>query len=119
MDLCLEKCIHEQVVEQVAGRLPSEGTILQLADIFKTLSDPTRLRIVTALLQAELCVCDLSVICNLSESAISHQLRTLRNLKIVSTRREGKIVYYRLTDEHVRQLVCNSIDHVAGEGCDL
>ena len=119
MDLCLEKCIHGQAVERVAGQLPSEETILQLADIYKALSDPSRLRIVTALLQSELCVCDLSVICNLSESAASHQLRTLRNLKIVSSRRDGKIVFYRLTDEHVRQLVCNSIDHVAGEGCDI
>ena len=119
MDICLEKCIHEQVVAEVAGQLPSEETILQLTDIYKALSDPSRLRIVTALLQSELCVCDLSVICNLSESAVSHQLRTLRNLKIVNTRRDGKIVFYRLTDEHVRQLVCNSIDHVAGEGCDI
>lgn len=119
MELCLEKCIHEKVVEKVAGRLPSGDIILQLADIFKALSDPSRLRIVTALLYSELCVCDLSVIGNLSESAVSHQLRTLRNLKIVSTRREGKIVFYRLTDEHVRQLVCNSLDHVAEEGCSL
>ena len=119
MALRLEKCIHEDVVEQVAGQLPPENNILQLADIFKALSDPSRLRIVTALLYSELCVCDLSVIGNLSESAVSHQLRTLRHLKIVSPRREGKIVFYRLTDEHVRQLVCNSLNHVAGEGCDI
>lgn len=119
MDLCLEKCIHEEVVERVAGRLPPEEKIRQLADMFKALSDPSRLKIVTALLYSELCVCDLSVIGNLSESAVSHQLRILRNLKIVSPRREGKIVFYRLTDEHVRQLVFNSLDHVAGEGCDI
>jgi len=119
MDLCLEKCIHEEIVVEVAERLPAEDKILQLADMFKALSDPSRLKIVTALLHSELCVCDLSVIGNLSESAVSHQLRTLRNLKIVSTRREGKIVFYRLTDKHVRELVCNSLDHVAGEGCGV
>lgn len=117
MDLCLEKCVHESVVEQVASNLPLETDILRLADIFKALSDPSRLKIVAALLHAELCVCDISVLTNLSESAASHQLRLLRHLKIVSNRRAGKIVYYRLTDKHVRQLFVNTLDHVTGEGC--
>lgn len=119
MDLCLEKCVHESVVEQVAPNLPQETDILRLADIFKALSDPSRLKIVAALLHAELCVCDISVLTNLSESAASHQLRLLRNLKIVSNRRAGKIVYYRLTDEHVRQLFCITLDHVTEKGCAL
>ncbi len=120
MDICLEKCVNEPVVQQVVKQLPEEETILQIADMFKALSDPTRLKIVMALLQhPELCVCDLSVISNLSDSAVSHQLRMLRHLKIVSNRREGKIVYYRLSDDHVRQLVSNSIDHAAGKGCHL
>lgn len=117
MDICLEKCVHESVVEKVAALLPREGEILQLADIFKALGDPSRLKIVAALLHGELCVCDIAVLSNLSDSAVSHQLRTLRHLKIVSNRRVGKIVYYRLTDKHVRQLFCNTLDHVTGEGC--
>ena len=119
MDICLEKCVHESVVEQVVAHLPREDEISQLVDIFKALSDPSRLRIVAALLHAELCVCDISVLSKLSESAVSHQLRILRHLKIVSNRRAGKIVYYRLTDEHVRQLFCNTLEHIAEEGCIL
>ena len=119
MDICIEKCVHEDIVEQVASKLPSENDISRLSDIFKALSDPSRLKIVAALCHAELCVCDISVLTRLSDSAASHQLRLLRNLKIVSNRRAGKIVYYRLTDDHVRQLFCNSLDHVTEKGCNV
>jgi DNA-binding transcriptional ArsR family regulator len=113
MDLCLEKCVHEDVVEKVVSCLPDTETIQQLADIFKALSEPSRLKIVTALLHDELCVCDLSAVSRLSESAVSHQLRTLRHQKIVTNRRSGKIVYYQLSDDHVRQLINICLDHVS------
>jgi len=113
MDLCQDKCIHKDKVEYTFKRFPDPAVIDDVAGIFKALGEPTRLKIVTALLHSELCVCDLSVICGLSESAVSHQLRILRNMKVVRNRREGKIVYYQLDDDHVRDLIRNSIKHVA------
>lgn len=89
--------------------------IQKLTETFRVLSDPGRLKIVTALIHEELCVCDLAAISGLSESAVSHQLRMLRHLRIVRNRREGKIMFYRLDDDHVRILLNNSIDHVTGQ----
>ena len=113
MDLCRDKCIHKDKVEYAFKRFPDPTVINDVAGVFKTLGEPTRLKIVTALLYSELCVCDLSVICRISESAVSHQLRILRNLRVVRNRREGKIVYYQLDDDHVRDLINNSMKHVA------
>ena len=111
MDVCQEKCIHEDVVERVAERMPDPDVIQDAADIFKALSEPGRLKIVTALLHSELCVCDLAVVCNISESAASHHLRPLRNLRIVRNRRDGKVVYYRLDDDPIGDLIKNCIKH--------
>lgn len=83
-----------------------------MADIFKALSDPSRLKIVLTLLNQEHCVCDIAVICNQTDSAVSHQLRILRTLKIVKNRREGKIIYYSIDDDHVTALINMSLDHV-------
>lgn len=113
MDLCQDKCIHKDQVEYAFKRFPDPAVIDDVAAIFKALGEPTRLKIVIALLHAQLCVCDLSVICGLSESAVSHQLRILRNLRVVRNRREGKIVYYQLDDNHVRHLIRNSLKHAA------
>lgn len=113
MDLCQDKCIHKDKVEYAYRCLPDSAVIEDVAGIFKTLGEPTRLKIVTALLHAELCVCDLAVICGLSESAVSHQLRILRNMRVVRNHRKGKIVYYQLDDDHVRDLIGISIRHAA------
>ena len=83
-----------------------------MVDIFKALSDPTRLKIVLALLNQEHCVCDIAVICNQTDSAISHQLRILRTMKIVKTRRDGKSIYYSIDDDHVTSLINMSLNHV-------
>ena len=83
-----------------------------MVDIFKALSDPTRLKIVLSLLHQEHCVCDIAVLCNQSDSAISHQLRILRTMKILKNRREGKIIYYSIDDDHVVSLIKVSLDHV-------
>ncbi len=112
MDLCQEKCIHRDRVAEAADSLPPAWIARQLADLFKAMGDPTRLKIVTALLTGELCVCDLAAVCGLSDSAVSHQLRTLRALGILDNRRDGKIVYYRLADDHVRQILENSLRHL-------
>jgi DNA-binding transcriptional ArsR family regulator len=113
MDLCQEKIIHAEKVGIASGQLPKANILGALADIFKTLGDKTRLKIVFALSACELCVCDIAAVCNLSESAASHQLKILRMLKIVKFRKEGKIVYYKLADEHVSTIIKQSIDHVS------
>lgn len=112
MDICKDKCINKAKVNETVRSLPGQDEITGIADIFKALSDPSRLKIVLALLEQEHCVCDIAVICGQSESAISHQLRVLRTLKIVKNRREGKIVYYSLDDDHVRSLIRMSLHHI-------
>ena len=112
MDRCQEKVLHQTQVEQAIKNIPDSVTLQSIADIFKALSEPSRLKIVTALATCELCVCDLAAVSGSSESAVSHQLRILRNLKIVRYRREGKIVFYRLDDDHVKSLISQSIEHV-------
>jgi DNA-binding transcriptional ArsR family regulator len=113
MGICQVRHINQANVDKARDQLPDVYEIQGLAGMFKALGDPTRLKIVTALATVELCVCDLSAVCGLSESAISHQLRILRNLRIVKYRREGKIVYYRLDDGHVESLVRQSLAHIS------
>lgn len=112
MDICSEKCINPELVEKTAKQMPASDTIFDLAEIFKALSDASRVKIVTALLHHEHCVCDLSVLCGQSESAVSHQLRLLRTLRVVKNRRQGKRVYYSLDDDHVRTLIQMTLDHI-------
>ncbi|OGR36958.1 MAG: transcriptional regulator [Desulfobacula sp. RIFOXYB2_FULL_45_6] len=112
MDICDIKCINETKVRETANALPANEDISQMADIFKALSDPSRLKIVLALLVQEHCVCDIAAICGQTDSAISHQLRILRTLKIVKNRRAGKIIYYSIDDDHVIALINMSLHHV-------
>jgi len=115
MEPCQIRHINRENVAKAREVIPESEEIQGLAEMFKALGDSTRLRIVTALVAVELCVCDLSAVCGLSESAVSHQLRILRNLRIVKYRREGKIVYYRLDDDHVESLVRQSLAHIFEE----
>jgi DNA-binding transcriptional ArsR family regulator len=112
MDNCSIKCINEEKVKQTAETLPPTEDIGRMADIFKALGDPSRLKIVLALLNQEHCVCDIAAVCNQTDSAVSHQLRVLRTLKIVKNRRDGKIMYYSIDDDHVSALIRMSLDHV-------
>ncbi len=112
MEICSKKCINQEKVEKTIQSFPIQDIVVGIAEIFKALSDPSRLKIVLTLLSREHCVCDIAVICSQSESAISHQLRILRALKIVKNRREGKIVYYSLDDDHVKALIQMSLDHL-------
>lgn len=111
-DVCSQTVVNLKKVRQVKNRLPGETEILAMAEIFKVLGDPTRIRIVMALSIEELCVCDLATLIGLSVSAISHQLRVLRNLKLVKYRREGKMVYYSLDDHHIDLLIAQAREHV-------
>ncbi|MEE8209658.1 MAG: metalloregulator ArsR/SmtB family transcription factor [bacterium] len=90
-----------------------EATTLGLAEIFRALGDPTRVRILHSLAASELCVCDLAAILGMSQSAVSHQLRLLRSLRLVRHRREGRMVYYALDDDHIEKLLAQGLDHVA------
>jgi DNA-binding transcriptional ArsR family regulator len=96
----------------VRGRLVAEETAASLAETFKALGDPTRVRILDALAQAELCVCEIATLVRLSPSAVSHQLRLLRSLRIVRARRQGRMVYYSLDDYHIKDLFAQGLRHV-------
>lgn len=109
---CAETYIHGDRVQAALPHLLEDITAMRLAETFKALSDPSRVRIVSLLAEAELCVCDLAAALNMSQSAVSHQLRTLRNLQLVRWRREGRQVYYALDDDHVNDLFQRGLDHV-------
>jgi len=110
---CEENIIHEDAVLAASQTLISESVAKRLSQIFSALSDPTRLRLISALSGGELCVCDLSVVLGMSQSAVSHQLRLLRTLELVRFRKEGRIVYYALDDEHIRELYERGLEHVS------
>ena len=112
MDICEQKCINEKNVQETAKTIPKKEIIEQMVDIFKALGDPPRLTIVLALLKQEHCVCDIAVLCNQTDSAVSHQLRILRTMKIVKNKRKGKSIYYSIDDDHVVSLINMSLDHV-------
>jgi len=104
-DVCQVVLINSRQVELAASRMPTEQTLNRIAETFRLLGDPTRLRILHALAETELCVCDLSALLETTSSAVSHQLRLLRSSGQVKFRREGKIVYYSLNDNNTRQLL--------------
>lgn len=112
IEICKANIADFEKVNRVKLQLPERQELQQLSETFKVLSDPTRLKIVLALAQEELCVCDLAALVDVSISAISHQLRLLRNMRLVSYRKEGKMVYYRLDDEHVENLIHEAARHV-------
>jgi ArsR family transcriptional regulator len=109
---CAETYINGDRVQAALLHLVQDATAARLAGMFKALSDPNRVRIVSLLAGAELCVCDLAAALDMSQSAVSHQLRTLRNLQLVRWRREGRQVFYALDDEHVADLFQRGLDHV-------
>lgn len=103
---------HDSLVRQVQGSQPSEEHLYDLAELFKMFGDSTRIKILFALIESELCVGDLAQILNLTQSSVSHQLRLLKDARLVRCRREGKIVFYSLADEHVRTILHMGMDHV-------
>lgn len=111
-----EKCevtlIHEDNVKKAVNELPDDELIADLSDMFKIFGDQTRMKILMALESGELCVCDIAAVMNMSQSAISHQLRVLKQSNIVKTRRDGKVVYYSISDEHVKDIFDIAMVHV-------
>ncbi|MTV50555.1 metalloregulator ArsR/SmtB family transcription factor [Heliobacillus mobilis] len=112
MDNCEEVCVHRDVVEERRQQVLSNETYQGLAHIFKALGDPSRVRLIHALSFGELCVCDLADLLESSQSAVSHQLRLLRNLRLVKYRKDGKMVYYSLDDAHILGMLQQGLDHV-------
>lgn len=112
LDRCEINCIHDEAVKAVREALFSEDIAVSLAELFRALGDPTRVKILFSLMTRELCVCDITAVIGASESAVSHQLRILRNLRLVKYRREGKILYYSLADDHIEKLFAQGLEHV-------
>lgn len=112
MNKCELEFVDEGRVATVRGVMKSEQSMIALAEMFKVLGDPTRIKIVFALSTAELCVCDLANLLGVSQSAVSHSLRTLRQMKLVKYRKDGKIVYYSLDDHHISHLIEDGMRHV-------
>lgn len=110
--VCACTIIHEDVINKVREQIPTSEAILDLADFFKILADSTRIRILSALLHAEMCVCDISALLNMTQSAVSHQLRLLKQARLVKNRKDGKIVYYSLDDKHITDVLSVGFDHL-------
>lgn len=111
IDMCDCNVIHEDVVETVKLQMPSESKVKTLADFYKVFSDPTKVKILWALDISEMCVCDLAVLTNLTKSAISHQLSSLKEMNLVKSRKEGKNVYYSLADFCVKEILEKGVLH--------
>lgn len=111
-DCCDFIHVHEDVVEQVRRELPGEDVLYDLTELFRIFGDSTRIRILYALSASELCVCDIALLLGLTQSAISHQLKALKNARLVKSRREGKTVFYALADDHVRTMIAQGLEHV-------
>lgn len=111
-DCLVRHCIHPQVIQKVRATMPKVDLLSELAEFYKLFGDGTRLRILAALGVAELCVCDLSALLDMKQPAVSHQLRVLKQGRIVRARREGKVVYYALNDEHIRHVLRVGLEHL-------
>ncbi|ATW27386.1 ArsR/SmtB family transcription factor [Candidatus Formimonas warabiya] len=118
-DKCDCNTIHEAVVHEVRAHMPDEEDLLDLADLFKIFGDSTRVKILYALFKAEMCVCDIAVLLGMTKSAISHQLRILKQAKLVKNRRDGKIVYYSFADDHVRNIFAQGLLHISEERASM
>ena len=112
MDRCDCNVIHENIVNAVKEKMPSEENLYDLAELFKVFGDSTRIKILWALAESEMCVCDIAVLLNMTQSAISHQLRILKQSRLVRNRKDGKIVFYSLDDAHVKQIFDQGLTHI-------
>ena len=112
MECCESKEIHQDLLKIVGENMPQEEELYDLVELFKVFGDSTRIRILFVLFEAEVCVCDLAETLNMTQSAVSHQLRILKQNKLVKSRREGKSVFYSLADDHVRRIIDQGREHI-------
>lgn len=103
---------HDELVKTVMDRMPDEEKLYDLAELFKVFGDSTRVKILCVLFEAEMCVCDIAELLHMSQSAISHQLRVLKQSKLVKNRRDGKTIFYSLADDHVRRIFDQGMEHI-------
>lgn len=112
----IEKCsaniIHEDIVDRVRKSIPEDEVLYDLAELFKVFGDSTRIKILCALFESEMCVCDIASLLNISQSGISHQLRVLKSNRLVKYRRDGKVIYYSLDDEHIKHIFDAGLTHI-------
>lgn len=112
IDRCDCQMIHEDRVGKVMKNMPEEETLYDLAELFKIFGDTTRIKILNVLLESEMCVCDIAYVLNMKQSAISHQLRVLKSARLVKFRKEGKVVFYSLDDDHVKGIFDQGLAHI-------
>ena len=110
---CGYLCVHEELVAQVQSALPDDDTLSRLTDLFKAFADGTRIRILYVLFEAEVCVCDLARLLGMTQSAVSHQLRILKQARLIKSRRDGKTVFYSLADDHVATLLRQGTENIS------
>ncbi len=104
---------HPETIEKIKAKMPDDDRLIDLAELFKVFGDSTRIKILSALSGGELCVCDISTAVGMTSSAVSHQLKILKNAKLVGFRREGKTVFYSLADDHVNTILEQGLDHIS------
>lgn len=109
--VCECTVIHQEVIDKI--KLPEEELLYDLGDFFKILGDSTRIKILSALFQSEMCVCDIAALLGMTQSAISHQLRVLKQGRLVKHRKEGEVVYYSLDDDHIKHIVDQGLTHIS------
>ena len=109
---CEEFCTHTEILKHVQELLPDVEELYDLAELFKVFGDTTRIRILYGLFESEMCVCDIAEMLSLTPSAISHQLKLLKQFKLVKSRRDGKTIYYSLSDDHVRSIIDMGREHI-------
>ena len=112
VECCEVFCTHGLLIEEVRAKLPDVEELYDLAELFKVFGDTTRIRILYVLFEAEMCVCDIAEMLNMTQSAISHQLRLLKQFRLVKSRRDGKTIYYSLADDHVRSIIDQGKEHI-------
>lgn len=112
VECCDVTCVHEDMIQKVRKKMPAEDELYALADFYKVFGDATRIKILYVLLESQMCVCDLAELLNMTQSAISHQLRVLKQMKLVKNRREGKTVYYSLADGHIQAIISQGMEHI-------
>ncbi len=113
IDICSCLTIHYDTVDKVKEHIPQEELLYDLSDLFKVFGDTTRIKIICVLFESEMCVCDIAAALNMTQSAISHQLRVLKQARLVKYRKEGKVVYYSLEDDHVKRIFDQGLLHIS------
>ena len=111
-DICGNESTHPEIVRTVSEKLPDVELLYDVAELFKVFGDSTRVRILCALFESEMCVCDIAEVLDMTQSAISHQLRVLKQARLVKYRRDGKTVYYSLADDHIQTIFDQAFEHI-------